>query len=273
MGPWGTAASSSNSNERGAARRRRGRWPTSPPSSAWRSRPCRSGSATSSSSRGRGIAAVTPSHIRSSSRSRPRSSVAAAKAPSASASCPSVSSSIARPRAVRGGGRQDPVTALRFANSDPRMICHLPRVAAALLRDRRIGVCECSCTSTRVSTSMPRSRSGCGADRHPGCAVQQAVPGRRRSDHPSDRSTCSAAPRSCTAAHRTHRRVMGMIEAISSTTRPSGVAQLAEHATVNRDGRGFEPHPRSHARWDPSPTWGPIARFRGGSSVVRAGDS
>ena len=41
----------------------------------------------------------------------------------------------------------------------------------------------------------------------------------------------------------THRSVMGMIEAILSSPRPSGVAQLAEHATVNRVVVGSSPTP------------------------------
>ncbi len=52
----------------------------------------------------------------------------------------------------------------------------------------------------------------------PGGAVPQAVPGSRRCDDASNEARRSAALRSSTAALTIHRRVMGMIEALLSTT-------------------------------------------------------
>lgn len=45
------------------------------------------------------------------------------------------------------------------------------------------------------------------------------------------------------ACSRTHRTIMGLIEALLSSEAPSGVAQLAERSTVNRDAVGSSPTP------------------------------
>ncbi len=51
------------------------------------------------------------------------------------------------------------------------------------------------------------------------------------------------AVRYCSAS--VHRRVMGMVAAVTSRSALSGVAQLEEQGAVNAKACGFEPHPRS----------------------------
>jgi hypothetical protein len=79
-------------------------------------------------------------------------------------------------------------------------------------------------------TSVPRSQF---------TAPYRAVadPSIRRSKHPMG---CARVVYSCA---RTHRGVMGLVHALLLSDVPSGVAQLVEHATVNRVVVGSSPTP------------------------------
>lgn len=91
-----------------------------------------------------------------------------------------------------------------------------------------------------------------GRFRQPYRAV--SVPSRRRAKHVHG---CATALYSCTI---THRRVMPMIEAITSPFVPSGVAQLAEQGTVNALVAGSSPAPGA-LETDPRPFEGPFLVF------------
>lgn len=66
-------------------------------------------------------------------------------------------------------------------------------------------------------------------------------PSIRRSKHPMG---CATVSYSCSW---THRQVIGLIDALLSSGVPSGVAQLAEHAAVNRGVVGSSPTPGATA--------------------------
>ena len=106
---------------------------------------------------------------------------------------------------------------VRFANSDPRLILvfvtwlrRFFEIEESRLRIRLY-------LARRVSTSTQRSEFWSHLTANPGEPVRQAVSCRRGSDDPDGRSTSWDAHASIYSCALTHRRVMGMIEAVTST--------------------------------------------------------
>lgn len=122
--------------------------------------------------------------------------------------------------------------AVKFANSDPRMVELFLRWLRTFFEidERRLRLrlylhegldLEAANRFWSTLTGIPLTQFG-----KPYRAV--ADPSKRRSKHPMG---CPSVAYSCS---RTHRRVMGLTRALLSFPIPSGVAQLAEHAAVNR---------------------------------------
>ena len=122
---------------------------------------------------------------------------------------------------------------VKFANTDPRMVALLLRVAAALLRDRRI-----TAPRSRLPPrgSRPRGRRAplvrvTGVPRD---AVPRAVPSRRRPDDPPNEARIRVRVRELRVQHDApHDHGAHPRAAILASH--SGVAQLAERLAVNQD--------------------------------------
>jgi hypothetical protein len=140
------------------------------------------------------------------------------------------------------GGKTD--GSVRFPNSDPEMV----RLFCAWLRrfftidESRLRCCvylheglDLEATETFWSelTEVPRSQFGKAYRAKPDPSI-------RRNKHEHG---CFYLKYSCS---RTHREIMGLVRALLSSSCYSGVAQLAEHAAVNRVVAGSSPAPGAH---------------------------
>jgi hypothetical protein len=135
---------------------------------------------------------------------------------------------------------------VRFTNSSPAMIgffCAWLRAFFAVDESRlRLRIylhqgldLDAACDYWSTITAIPRSRIG-----KPYRAVPDA--GIRHNKH---QFGCVSVSYSCA---RTHRAIMGLVHGLLSCDVPSGVAQLAEQATVNRKVVGSSPTPGAQGR-------------------------
>ena len=182
---WGTAAKSRSSGGRGSCAPSRGRSRTSPPSSAFRSRACRCGSATSSSSRTRGDATHRTEDNQHPMHVAKLDEIERCTARGRRADRRAVRTGVPRPRAAlyagEGAKTQDKIC---FANSDPRLISDLCHVAAAILRRSTSRSSGSSSTSTKASTSTLQRMFWSMLTEIPHQPVRQAVPGGGRPHDP-----------------------------------------------------------------------------------------
>ena len=92
--------------------------------------------------------------------------------------------------------------AVRFANSDPRMIVVLLRLATAILRDRRVPPAHARSICTRAWTWSAAIAVLVGADGDPRHRSSQSRTGRFRTPRSATPSMCMVASQSVTVAAR-----------------------------------------------------------------------